>query len=79
MKLVGNVILVMNGVPTIYLWKKNEEKRSILIGISELNVVQNINKSPSAGRRKFEKNTYEKTLNTSRWAPDHLELIRRQF
>ena len=26
-KLVKNVIIVINGVPTIYLWKKNEEKK----------------------------------------------------
>ena len=40
-KLVGNVIIVINGVPTIYLWKKNEEKRLILSEISELNVARN--------------------------------------
>ena len=30
-KLVKNVIIVINGVPTIYLWKKNEEKRGVLL------------------------------------------------
>ena len=34
-KLVKKVILVINGVSTIYLWTKNEEKRPILSVFSE--------------------------------------------
>ena len=40
MKLVKNVKIVINGVPTIYLWKKNEEKRLTLSEIIEFKVVR---------------------------------------
>ena len=42
MKLVKNVLMVINGVPTINLWWKNEEKRPILSEISEFIVLNGV-------------------------------------
>ena len=58
--------------------RKIEEKRLILSEISEFKVVrkcqQNVKKSPSADRWKFEKNRFEKTLNASRSASQPLRV-----